>query len=241
MPSSRSPPPKILRLSFRTLAAFTLALPLAALGFCLCYALVFHREKSTATHCGVANVVPSISAAVGASRLTDAVWKSAIAVHSTPRLLIAVLYACHNRRRLKRRQLYLANVSFAVNVTEIASLLTLSFTDSKLDRSFHAAAFVTFIVSAAAGIIIQRPIADNVLRSKQSRAGEENIFAVKRRIATIFFGCLFGAIYLFRRHNAYCEPYVYSFFGLLEIGIVLSNMSFHFTAYLEFADRLLEI
>ena len=43
------------------------------------------------------------------------------------------------------------------------------------------------------------------------------------------------------RHNAYCEPGVYSLFSICEYIIVLSNMAFHYVASIDFKDRVLKI
>ena len=38
-------------------------------------------------------------------------------------------------------------------------------------------------------------------------------------------------MYFYWRHNAYCEPYVYSIFCLIEYAIVLTNVGYHFSGY----------
>ena len=38
-------------------------------------------------------------------------------------------------------------------------------------------------------------------------------------------------IYFYWRHNAYCEPYVYSMFCFIEYAIVLTNVGYHFSGY----------
>ncbi len=45
-------------------------------------------------------------------------------------------------------------------------------------------------------------------------------------------------VYFYWRHNTYCEPYVYSFFCILEYTIVLCNMGFHVSVFydLQFAE-----
>ena len=38
-------------------------------------------------------------------------------------------------------------------------------------------------------------------------------------------------MYFYWRHNAYCEPYVYSIFCFIEYAIVLTNVGYHFSGY----------
>lgn len=45
------------------------------------------------------------------------------------------------------------------------------------------------------------------------------------------------AMYLYWRHNTYCEPGVYTMFALAEYCIVLSNIAFHSTLYYDFHGK----
>jgi len=58
----------------------------------------------------------------------------------------------------------------------------------------------------------------------------------KKSILKTYFFCIPLLVYFYYRHNEYCEPYVYSVFCLLEYVIVLSNMCYHMTAYLDLAE-----
>ena len=55
------------------------------------------------------------------------------------------------------------------------------------------------------------------------------------------FSSILGAIYCYWRHNAYCEPGMYSVFSFFEYSVVLSNMAFHFTSYFDFYYTLITL
>lgn len=54
---------------------------------------------------------------------------------------------------------------------------------------------------------------------------------VKRRIAILNFVTIVTALYLYDRHNRYCEPGVYSMFSFLEYIVIVANIIYHLQAY----------
>lgn len=52
-------------ISFGAFAVATVSLPLFAFIFCVIYSLMFSFTLTTATHCNVLNLLPSLSAAIG--------------------------------------------------------------------------------------------------------------------------------------------------------------------------------
>ena len=53
----------------------------------------------------------------------------------------------------------------------------------------------------------------------------------KKTILKVNVVAIPALMYFYWRHNAYCEPYVYSIFCFIEYGIVLTNVGYHFSGY----------
>ena len=52
----------------------------------------------------------------------------------------------------------------------------------------------------------------------------------------LHFVSFFLSLYVYWRHNTYCEPYVYSIFGILEYLVILSNIAYHTVQVVDFRD-----
>jgi hypothetical protein len=97
----------------------------------------------------------------------------------------------------------------------------------------HAACFTLFVICTTLYMLLTIVLLQIYRRSNES-ALESKSRQIK--ITTFLVNC-FGvvfAVYLYVRHNKYCEPYVYTWFALAEYAVVLSNMAFHATAYQDF-------
>uniref|UniRef100_A0A8C4RAN1 Acyltransferase PGAP2 n=1 Tax=Eptatretus burgeri TaxID=7764 RepID=A0A8C4RAN1_EPTBU len=57
----------------------------------------------------------------------------------------------------------------------------------------------------------------------------------KQRFCVVNVTSIIVAVYVYNRHNQYCEPGAYTIFALVEYFFVFSNMAFHMTSYWEFA------
>jgi len=83
---------------------------------------------------------------------------------------------------------------------------------------------------------------DYVKPSKLSNINESTIKKlertklVKKRIAAINFIAIVSALYLYDRHNRYCEPGVYSGFSFLEYIVIIANIIYHLQAYYDLEE-----
>lgn len=111
---------------FGKFALAVVSLPFFSFLFCVIWCILYFYERSTSTHCNVANYLPSISAAIGNYQPQRFVWQMAILLHAIPRFLIGFQYIKYNRRRVKRTRYRLVYWAFIVNVFEIIALVGLS-------------------------------------------------------------------------------------------------------------------
>ncbi|KAK7075551.1 Post-GPI attachment to proteins factor 2 [Halocaridina rubra] len=193
---------------------------------------------STATHCGVPNYLPSISSAIGEFVPQRYIWRTAIALHSAPRFLLAAMYNSFMRRVLPNFGSYqgLIKLNTTFNVVENVALLGLSFISSKENYTLHKVFFIVFMVCSELYMVLTcLLLKDN--KSRLTSPLERLAYVKKKQLMFANLTSFFVALYFFYRHNSYCEPGMYSIFAFLEYLVVLTNMGFHLTAYYDFHNH----
>jgi len=229
------PLPLLFRLKFRQIAIVTVSLPFFAFLFCIAYSFMHHYDWVTRTHCDVWNVAPSISASIGHFTPQKYIWKLCIAVHSAPRLLICQMYHTFMYRNISRQPFVqqAVLVCCSCNVAEVFSLLLLSIVPSIEDFGLHKLSFASFLFFSAAYIASSYVLLKRY-RTTKMNMWERKSMKYKKIILSTNFSSIVLAMYFYWRHNAYCEPGMYSVFSVLEYTVVLTNMGYHFTSYYDF-------
>nr|CAD7412140.1 unnamed protein product [Timema cristinae] len=225
-----------LRVPFSKLAWITVSLPLLGFIFCVIWSILFNYERSTYTHCEVANYLPSISAAIGSYSPQNQVWKTAIFIHAGPRFLIARMYYKYYQSVLYHWIHFLAAIACWLNVAENLALVGLTFISSSENYSVHEKCFMMFMVTSELYMMLTCYLLRS-MRCQPPDNVETRSLRIKYQLLVVNVISFALAAYFFLRHNWYCEPGVYSLFSLCEYVVVLTNMGFHMTASWDFHGR----
>uniref|UniRef100_W6NIB9 Ribosomal protein L10e L16 and Frag1 DRAM Sfk1 domain containing protein n=1 Tax=Haemonchus contortus TaxID=6289 RepID=W6NIB9_HAECO len=232
----------ILSLPFRLFVFIVAGLPLSALIICVLFSVLLHFEAATRTHCGVENWLPSISAAVSTYAPEMYIWRMFIAVHGGPRLFVA--FAFRNfllfspLRPITGARVFRisCHVACVLNVMENMFLLGLTAISSVENHALHKFCFIGFAMSATFYMLLSTWLFHYSGRRRATNLGERSyeykILACAGSIISMVL-----AMYLYWRHNTYCEPGVYTMFALAEYCVVLSNIAFHSTLYYDFHGK----
>lgn len=218
----------------------TCGLPLFATFFGIIWSLIYDFDASTRTHCKVYNFLPTISAVIGGFTPQRYVWRICIALHAPQRLMVAIgYYSYHTFVHVGgRNELYkaLAAVNCLLNLLEVLALVSLSMISSTESNSTHENLFILFMVCGLCYMLL------TILLVRWGRFGNGRAPSVQESTSLKYKQWLFGfnisvfamAVYLYYRHNTYCEPGVYTGFAFLEYMTVMSNMAFHSLAVIDF-------
>ncbi|XP_012274285.1 post-GPI attachment to proteins factor 2 [Orussus abietinus] len=225
-----------LLLPFSKVAWFTVLLPFSAFTFCVIWSILYNFELSTYTHCKVYNFLPSVSAAIGHYRPQKDVWKAAVAVQAVIRVLVLIMYYEYYKGNVYHWARGICNFALTTYAIENTSLVTLSFWSSNENYALHKLSFITFLITSLVYMFLTWYITKNCQNISKT-SDEEVSHKWKYRLMLANISAIFAACYFFYRHNTFCEPLVYSMFALAEYLVVLSNMGFHMTAALDFANR----
>lgn len=123
----------LLKVPFGKFALTVVSLPLFSFVFCVLWSLLYFFQRSTATHCGVSNFLPSISAAIGNYQPQRFVWQSAILLQAIPRLMVTYQYAKHYSTIIRVNRRPIAYTACLFNVVENLALVGLSIWTSSDD------------------------------------------------------------------------------------------------------------
>lgn len=132
-----------IEISFGTFAVTIVSLPFLSFIFCVVWSVLYNFERATATHCGVVNYLPSISAAIGNYQPQRFIWQCAILLQALPRFLVAQQYLRHNSSRIRRNRRALAYLAFVLNLIENIALVGLSLWNSS---DFYGIKFNFFLL-----------------------------------------------------------------------------------------------
>ncbi|XP_067948577.1 post-GPI attachment to proteins factor 2-like [Watersipora subatra] len=122
-----------------------------------------------------------------------------------------------------------------LKMVEVTALFLLTLVSSTANFGFHKFSFLTFIIASllymAGTILLQASLVkDTKNRMLRKSLRYKKIFCTASMLA------IFTAGYMYWRHNTYCEPGVYSLFGLSEYLFVIFNIAFHATCMLDFSS-----
>ncbi|BFZ14854.1 hypothetical protein BsWGS_17893 [Bradybaena similaris] len=239
-------------LNFPVLVAASCLLPLTGLVLCEVICVLFYFRQCTITICGSAdevwNFLPSVSVATGQLAPQKYIWRIFIALHATPRFLIAAGYhSMHKLMFVGNKSLlmyrHLSNVAYFLHVLEVLALVGLSFVSSAEDYDVHKVCFATFMLSATLHMMTVCVLHSFGKKAVQFSLTHEEKFSLKCKLILFVINALFfsAALYFFHRHNTYCEDGVYSLFGFCEIVVVMTNIAFHGTAIIDFRGSRLAL
>lgn len=249
-----------LRISFKSLAVTTATAQISSLVFCLAWSVKFNFYESTATHCRVANYLPSLSATLDFTPQRD-VWRSCIGLSGVPRYFIAYLYYRIIFRSAPLLWLHWIEITALIGLSIVDSIryfgkcLPLSWTLIIVDHRqlslianylstnkpvFHATCVGVFLITSIIHMMlvcndyVKPSKLSNISETTRRKLSETKIF--KKRIAIVNFTTIVTALYLYDRHNRYCEPGVYSAFSFLEYIVIVANIIYHLQAYYDLGD-----
>ena len=221
------------------------SLPVIALSYCFVFPLIVDFRGATRTHCQNKNFFPSVSAAISYNGSTMLLWALLLSVHTPFRFKLAkrtyqtymklfqkiydetdILSNSNDRFSEFNQIKSLLYVTYQVNKIEIIGLLILSLFPSMTNYDLHKLGFSTYLLAASFFTISVCSI-----ERRLSIAKMPNSYNVKKKLGLSFTLSLLLAITMFIWHNSYCTSYVYSFFGLFEVILILSNVCFHSWSY----------
>lgn len=223
------------RMLFRTVAVLTVMLPFVGFVVCVAWSLIFDFKSATATHCGVHNYLPSVSAAIGDYYPQRFIWRIAIAFHTIPRIQIAHVYYMYFISILPKWHESTVLLNCLLNLVEVLSLFGLTFISSTDNYTIHKLFFITFLLTSTIYMALSIYLLRHRITPPSALEVKSGRYKLRLFVTTLL--AVVGAVGFFARHNNYCEPMMYTWFAVCEYLVILCNMAFHMTAYWDFPNR----
>ncbi|ESO09633.1 hypothetical protein HELRODRAFT_92277 [Helobdella robusta] len=219
-------------------------LPITAFFSCILLSLYFNFEATTNTHCNVENYLPSVSAAIGTFPLQKFLWQYLIALHTPPRLFVAFLYRSYFKtfNSLSSGSVFLNLAVDVITVTDLIenlSLLLLTIVSSRENYYYHEKAFLTFLFTSQVHMLLKIFLIRKLKNDPQY--SDTKSLRIKTMLWLINITAVILSAYFFVRHNNHCETGVYTLFALCEYTIVLTNIAYHGTGFLEFSNTAMTL
>ncbi|KAF2363933.1 Frag1/DRAM/Sfk1 [Trinorchestia longiramus] len=189
----------------------------------------------------VYNFLPSISAVTGVSPQRY-LWRVAVALHISPRLLVAFVSKSHYESlgaivSPAKRPAYqsLVNTAFYLNLVELATLCGVTYISNKENYPVHEKFFTLFMmVSLVYMLVVVRVF--SCVETGLSPAMKRS-FLHKKCIFGLKLAATAGLMFFFYRHRVYCLPKAFSWFSLCEYVIATCNMLYHVSVALDFSEH----
>lgn len=233
----------LFNVNFSLLVTVVALLPLFGALTCIALSIYLNFKESTWTHCRVANYLPSISSAIGGYAPQKYIWRICIALHAAPRFLFAFAYFGYytSFHVGPRNSLYknLARLCVFLHVLENTALVTLTYVSSTDNYAVHENMFIVFMVCSEVYMLLSCILYkwSHESNGRVMTKSEVRSYKCKKRLFVFNLAMFLTAVYMFFRHEWYCETGVYSIFALCEYLVVFSNIAFHYTAKYDFSDQ----
>ncbi|XP_067663240.1 post-GPI attachment to proteins factor 2-like isoform X1 [Haliotis asinina] len=221
-------------------AVVTVSLPAFALLFCFVTAFLFRFDDVNDTQCNVTNFIPSISAVTGITPQSY-LWRICVALHSTPRFAVAVIYynMYKNLSNVVSKEyrglfLKLIRLNYWLNFIENSTLVGVTYISNRDNYPIHEKLFVVFMTASLCYMLLNTIIFRWTRTSEKFSDDEEISYKLKKIMFALNFLSTMGLLYFFALHRLYCQPTAFSYFSLCEYIIGYTNMAYHISAYWDF-------
>lgn len=206
-------------------------MPLGAFCLCVMLSMIKDFKRANNTHCNVPNIFPSVSACISHFYPQNTIWRLSIGLDSSLRYAIAFIHyrayysrlaAMMPQQRQRKTAIALARLALVSHLIELTALIMLSFVSSVEKFLVHMLSFVVFIASSSLYMIVTIALHWPLKGPREQRA-----LQLRLRLFGVYALAFLASLYFYIRHNAYCEPYVYSLFSLCEYVTILGNIAYH--------------